>query len=105
TPAFSVYSATKAAVRSLARSWTLDLKHRHMRVNALSPGATETAGLHGLTQTEAYAQELQVLVSTTPLGRMSAVDAIAQVAVFLAADDSSDITGIERFVDGGMAQI
>jgi Enoyl-(Acyl carrier protein) reductase len=60
--------------------------------------------LHGLTQTEAYAQELQVLVSTTPLGRMSAVDAIAQVAVFLASDDSSDITGIERFVDGGMAK-
>ena len=52
TPAFSVYSATKAAVRSFARSWTLDLQHRHIRVNALSPGATDTAGFHGLAQTE-----------------------------------------------------
>jgi NAD(P)-dependent dehydrogenase (short-subunit alcohol dehydrogenase family) len=105
TPAFSVYSATKAAVRSFARSWTLDLKHRNIRVNALSPGATETAGLHGLAQTEEQAQELNALVSTIPLGRMAAADEIAKVAVFLASDDSSYVTGIELFVDGGMAQI
>jgi NAD(P)-dependent dehydrogenase (short-subunit alcohol dehydrogenase family) len=105
TPAFSVYSATKAAVRSFARSWTLDLKHRNIRVNALSPGATETAGLHGLAQTEEQAQELNALISTIPLGRMAAADEIAKVAVFLASDDSSYVTGIELFVDGGMAQI
>jgi len=105
-PAFSVYSATKAAVRSFARSWTLDLKHRKIRVNALSPGATETPGLHGLSQTEEQAKELKAaLVSTIPLGRMAAPDEIAKVAVFLASDDSSYITGIELFVDGGMAQI
>jgi NAD(P)-dependent dehydrogenase (short-subunit alcohol dehydrogenase family) len=74
TPAFSVYSATKAAVRSFARSWTLDLKHRHMGVNALSPRGTDTAGLHGLAQTEAHAQELNALVSTIPLGRMATAD-------------------------------
>ena len=105
TLAFSVYSATKAAVRSFARSWTLDLKHRNIRVNALSPGATETVGLHGLAQTEEQAKELNALVSTIPLGRMAAADEIAKVAVFLASDDSSYVTGIELFVDGGMAQI
>jgi NAD(P)-dependent dehydrogenase (short-subunit alcohol dehydrogenase family) len=105
TPAFSVYSATKAAVRSFARSWTLDLQHRHIRVNALSPGVTDTAGLHGLAQTGAQAHELNALVSTIPLGRMAAADEIAKVAVFLASDDSSYVTGIELFVDGGMAQI
>ena len=105
SPTFSVYSATKAAVRSFARSWTPDLKHRHMRVNAFSPGATETAGWHGLARTEAHAQELNALVSTIPLGRMAAADEMAQVAVFLASDYSSDVTGVERFVDGGMAQI
>ena len=78
-----------------------------MRVNALSSGATETAGLHGLTQTEAYAppRAASLLVSTIPLGRMAAVDAIAKVAVFLASGDSSYITGNEPFVDGGTAQI
>jgi NAD(P)-dependent dehydrogenase (short-subunit alcohol dehydrogenase family) len=105
TPAFSVYSATKAAVRSFARSWTLDLQHRHIRVNALSPGATETPGLHGLAETEEQAQALHALVNTIPLGRLAAADEIAKAAVFLASDDSSYVTGIELFVDGGMAQI
>jgi NAD(P)-dependent dehydrogenase (short-subunit alcohol dehydrogenase family) len=106
TEAFSVYSASKAAIRSFARCWTLDLKQRHIRVNALSPGATDTPGLHGLTQTEVQAREIKAaLISTIPLGRMAASDEIAKAAVFLASDDSSYITGIELFVDGGMAQI
>jgi NAD(P)-dependent dehydrogenase (short-subunit alcohol dehydrogenase family) len=104
--AFSVYSATKAAIRSFARCWTVDLKHRKIRVNALSPGATETPGLHGLAHTEEQAREIKAaLVSTIPLGRMADPDEIAKAAVFLASDDSSYVTGIELFVDGGMAQI
>jgi NAD(P)-dependent dehydrogenase (short-subunit alcohol dehydrogenase family) len=106
TEAFSVYSASKAAIRSFARCWTLDLKPRNIRVNALSPGATETPGLHGLAQTEEQAREIKAaLISTIPLGRMAAPDEIAKAAVFLASDDSSYVTGIELFVDGGMAQI
>jgi len=106
TEAFSVYSASKAAIRSFARCWTLDLKPRKIRVNALSPGATDTPGLHGLAQTEEQAREIKAaLISTIPLGRMAAPDEIAKAAVFLASDDSSYVTGIELFVDGGMAQI
>jgi NAD(P)-dependent dehydrogenase (short-subunit alcohol dehydrogenase family) len=106
SPAFSVYSATKAAVRSFARSWTLDLKERGIRVNAVSPGGTETPGLHGLTQTEAEQQQFQAgLIASTPMGRLGTPDEIAKAVVFLASDDSSYITGIELFVDGGMAQI
>jgi len=102
TPAFSVYSATKAAVRSFARSFTVDLKDRHIRVNALSPGPIDTPGLSGLDET---AQVKKALVAAVPMGRLGSPDEIAKAAVFLASDDSSYVTGIELFVDGGMAQI
>jgi NAD(P)-dependent dehydrogenase (short-subunit alcohol dehydrogenase family) len=102
TPAFSVYSATKAAVRSFARSFTVDLKDRHIRVNALSPGPIDTPGLSGLDET---AQMKKALVAAVPMGRLGSPDEIAKAAVFLASDDSSYVTGIELFVDGGMAQI
>lgn len=104
--AFSVYSATKAAVRSFARSWTVDLKGRKIRVNALSPGPIETPALSGLAPTEeGRAQVKAGLVAGVPMGRMGQPDEIARAAVFLASDDSSYVTGIELFVDGGMAQI
>src|SRR4029077_17778892 len=105
-PANSVYSATKAAVRSFARTWTTDLKGRRIRVNAVSPGATDTPGLNDLlTSTEAGQQRLKMLSTTVPLGRVSPPDEIARAVVFLASDDSSYITGTELFVDGGMAQV
>jgi len=101
-PASSVYNATKAAVRSFARSWILDLKSRKIRVNAVSPGSTNTSALSGSGQTEE-----QILTSwgAIPLGRLGDPDEIARAVVFLASDDSSFITGIELFVDGGQAQI
>lgn len=105
-PAFSVYSATKAAVRSLARSWTVDLKDRRIRVNAISPGPIETPAMNGLVQTEEQLKEFKSgLIAAVPLGRLGDPDEIAKAAVFLASDDSSYVTGIELFVDGGMAQI
>ncbi len=105
-PAFSVYSATKAAIRSFARSWTLDLKSRKIRVNAVSPGSTNTPGLSGLGQTEEQIEQiLRSMEATIPLGRLGDPDEIAKAVVFLASDDSSFITGIELFVDGGQAQI
>ncbi len=105
-PAFSVYSATKAAVRSFARTWTMDLKDRKIRVNVLSPGPIETPGVDSLAKTEAERQQLRAnLVASVPLGRMGEPDEIAKVAVFLASDDSSYVTGVELFVDGGMAQV
>jgi NAD(P)-dependent dehydrogenase (short-subunit alcohol dehydrogenase family) len=104
--AFSVYSATKAAVRSFARTWTSDLKDRKIRVNAISPGPIETPGVDNLVKTEAERKELlKGLISGVPLGRVGRPDEIAKAAVFLASDDSSFVTGIELFVDGGMAQI
>jgi len=104
--AFSVYSATKAAVRSFARCWTLDLKNRKIRVNAISPGPIDTPGLSGLAQTEEQVQQMKSgLASSVPLGRLGTPDEIAKAVVFLASDDSSYVTGIELFVDGGMAQI
>jgi NAD(P)-dependent dehydrogenase (short-subunit alcohol dehydrogenase family) len=104
--AFSVYSATKAAVRSFARTWTVDLKERRIRVNALSPGPVDTPGLSGLTQTrEQEAQFKAGMIAAVPLGRLGTPDEIAKAAVFLASDDSSFVTGIELCVDGGMAQI
>ena len=104
--AFSVYSATKAAVRSFARCWTVDLKHRKIRVNAISPGPIETPAVSGLGRTEEEVKQLRAsLVSGVPLGRMGSSDEIARAAVFLASDDSSYVTGIELFVDGGMAQV
>ncbi len=106
TPGLSVYGATKAAIRSFARSWTLDLQARKIRVNAVSPGPTNTPGLRDLGLTEEQRKQmLMSLVTTVPLGRMGDPDEIAKAVVFLASDDSSFITGIELFVDGGQAQI
>jgi NAD(P)-dependent dehydrogenase (short-subunit alcohol dehydrogenase family) len=106
TPAFSVYSATKAAVRSFARNWTLDLKERKIRVNAISPGVVPTPGydLMGLTK-EQVQGFVDSMVTSIPLGRVGVPDEIAKAVVFLASDDSSFVNGIELFVDGGMAQI
>src|SRR5580700_8389051 len=105
-PAFSVYSATKAAVRSFARAWILDLKERQIRVNAISPGPIETPGLDGLARTEGVGEQLKTgLIASVPLGRFGTPDEIARAAVFLASDDSSFVTGTELFVDGGAAQI
>ncbi|BDI19299.1 oxidoreductase [Nostoc cf. commune SO-36] len=106
TPAFSVYSATKAAVRSFARNWILDLRERKIRVNAISPGVVPTPGYDHLGLND---QQLQGFVdsqvSAIPLGRVGKPDEIAKAVVFLASDDSSFVNGIELFVDGGMAQI
>jgi NAD(P)-dependent dehydrogenase (short-subunit alcohol dehydrogenase family) len=106
TPAFSVYSATKAAVRSFARNWTLDLKERKIRVNAISPGVVPTPGydLLGLTKEQVQAF-VDSQVTAIPLGRVGTPDEIAKAVVFLASDDSSFVNGIELFVDGGGAQI
>ncbi len=103
---FGVYSATKAALRSFARSWTVDLKSRKVRVNAISPGPINTPILDGLAHTEDERKQLKAsFAAGVPLGRMGEPDEIAKAAVFLASDDSSFVTGIELFVDGGMAQI
>jgi NAD(P)-dependent dehydrogenase (short-subunit alcohol dehydrogenase family) len=102
----SVYSASKAAVRSFARTWTTDLKSRRIRVNAISPGSTDTPGFGNLlNSSEVGAQRRQVISSTVPLGRLAAPDEIAKAVVFLASDDASYITGVELFVDGGVAQV
>lgn len=102
----SVYSATKAAVRSFARTWTTDLKDRRIRVNAVSPGPIDTPGLKDLVaSTGAGEQRMKALSSTVPLGRLGTSDEIAKAVVFLASDDSSYITGVELFVDGGFAQV
>lgn len=104
--AFSVYSATKAAVRSFARSWTLDLKSRRIRVNAVSAGPVNTPGLSGLGQNEEHTQKLLTyLASTVPLGRLGNPEEIAKAVLFLASDDSSFVNGTELFVDGGQAQV
>ena len=105
-PANSVYSATKAAVRSFARTWTTDLKNRHIRVNAVSPGATDTPGLSDLVgSSDTGQQRMKMISSSVPLGRLGRPSEIARAVVFLASDDSSYITGTELFVDGGMAQV
>jgi NAD(P)-dependent dehydrogenase (short-subunit alcohol dehydrogenase family) len=102
----SVYSATKAAIRSFARTWTVELKHRKIRVNAISPGMIDTPALNGLAQSREQIEQFKTsFVSTVPLGRMGSPDEVAKAVSFLASDDSSYITGIELFVDGGMAQI
>ncbi|MGR9356855.1 SDR family NAD(P)-dependent oxidoreductase [Rhizobium leguminosarum] len=106
TPAFSVYSATKAAVRNFARNWMLDLKDRHIRVNAISPGLTDTAGLDELFGGGNQAQGTRdYLASLIPAGRVGQPEEIAKAVLFLASDDASFINGIELFVDGGQAQI
>src|SRR4028118_972373 len=104
-PAFSVYSATKAAVRSFARNWILDLKERKIRVNAISPGIVPTPAYKVLGSDEQVQEFLDGEASATPLGRVGTPDEIAKAVVFLACDDSSFVNGIELFVDGGMAQI
>jgi NAD(P)-dependent dehydrogenase (short-subunit alcohol dehydrogenase family) len=103
---FSVYSATKAAVRSFARTWTMDLKAHKIRVNVVSPGPIDTPGVAGLVTTKEELEQLKAgLVSMVPLGRIGTSDEIAKAVVFLASDDSSFVTGIELFVDGGVAQV
>jgi NAD(P)-dependent dehydrogenase (short-subunit alcohol dehydrogenase family) len=102
----SVYSATKAAIRSFARTWTTDLKERRIRVNAVSPGPIDTPGLKELLASSgAGEQRLKMLSTVVPLGRLGTPDEIAKAVVFLASDDSSYITGTELFVDGGFAQV
>src|SRR5215212_8654310 len=104
--ASSVYSATKAAIRSFARTLTVELKHRKIRVNAISPGMIDTPGLNGLVQSREQIEQFKTsFVSNVPLGRMGNPDEVAKAVSFLASDDSSYVTGIELFVDGGMAQI
>jgi NAD(P)-dependent dehydrogenase (short-subunit alcohol dehydrogenase family) len=106
TPAFSIYSASKAAIRNLARSWALDLKGTGIRVNVLSPGATATPGLlNGLARTGKKDAMIAGLIDQTPLGRMADPDDIAAVALFLASDESASMTGSEIFADGGLAQV
>jgi NAD(P)-dependent dehydrogenase (short-subunit alcohol dehydrogenase family) len=105
-PAFSVYSATKAAVRSFARSWTTDLKDRKIRVNVVSPGPIDTPIIDGLVETEEQRQGIRTqLASMVPLGRMGRPDEIGKAALFLASDDASYVAGVELFVDGGSAQV
>src|SRR6266567_375801 len=102
----SVYSATKAAVRSFARTWTTDLKGRRIRVNAVSPGSIDTPGLNDLLASSEVGQQRKKMLSTSiPLGRLGTPNEVAKAVVFLASDDSSYITGAELFVDGGMAQV
>jgi NAD(P)-dependent dehydrogenase (short-subunit alcohol dehydrogenase family) len=102
----SVYSATKAALRSFARTWTTDLKDRRIRVNAVSPGSIDTPGLSDLLGSSETGQQRKKMISNiTPLGRLGTPDEIAKAVVFLASDDSSYVTGTELFVDGGLAQV
>jgi NAD(P)-dependent dehydrogenase (short-subunit alcohol dehydrogenase family) len=101
-PGWSVYNATKAAVRSFARTWTTDLKNRQIRVNALSPGYIDTPPWHSI---EAAEELMNGISKTVPLGRFGTVDEVAKAVVFLASDDASYITGTELFVDGGFAQV
>ena len=102
----SVYSATKAAVRSFARTWAVELKDRQIRVNAISPGPIDTPFYNntGLTQ-EQLEQFLAGFMTMTPMGRLCDADEVAKTVMFLASDDSRYVTGTELFVDGGMAQI
>jgi NAD(P)-dependent dehydrogenase (short-subunit alcohol dehydrogenase family) len=105
-PTTSVYSASKAAVRSFARTWTMDLKARKIRVNAISPGPIDTPLLSPPSQTEEQSrQRKEAFAASVPMGRLGHADEIAHAAVFLASDDSSFITGAELFVDGGLAQV
>ena len=102
----TVYSATKAAVRSFARTWTVDLKQCKIRVNAISPGPIDTPIFsNAIGDEEQIEQTKTSLVTSVPMGRMGRPDEVAKAVLFLASDDSSYVTGIELFVDGGMAQI
>ena len=99
-PGFSVYSASKAAIRSLVRTWTMELKDRKIRASMISPGTIDTPILAGLPR-----EAIDNIVASIPMGRMGTSDEIAAAALFLASDDSSFVTGIELFVDGGTAQV
>lgn len=107
TANFSVYAASKAAIRSFARNWILDLKGRGIRINAISPGPTETPGLLELAGSDAAAQQglLSYLAGAVPMGRVGSAEEIAKSVLFLASDDSSYVNGIELAVDGGQAQV
>jgi NAD(P)-dependent dehydrogenase (short-subunit alcohol dehydrogenase family) len=104
-PAMSVYSATKAAVRSFARTWTNDLRERRIRVNVLSPGHIDTPIMESLQQGEALVQMKKQMENNVPLGRLGDPDEIARAVSFLASDDASYISGAELYVDGGVAQV
>ena len=102
----SVYSATKAALRSFARTWTTDLKERRIRVNAVSPGSTDTPGARDLlASSEVGEKRKKMIAESVPLGRFGTPDEIAKAVVFLASEDSSYVTGAELFVDGGAVQV
>jgi NAD(P)-dependent dehydrogenase (short-subunit alcohol dehydrogenase family) len=100
TPAFWVYGATKAAIRNFVRGWTMELKDRRIRSNVLSPGPIDTPLVK-----QQSAEVIERIVSTVPVGRIGTTDEVAKAALFLASDDSSYVTGIELFVDGGRAQV
>jgi NAD(P)-dependent dehydrogenase (short-subunit alcohol dehydrogenase family) len=105
-PANSVYSATKAAVRSFARTWTTDLKERRIRVNAVSPGATDTPGFNDMLASSPAGEQRRTAISAVvPLGRLGTPAEVAKAVVFLASEDAGFITGAELFVDGGFAQV
>jgi NAD(P)-dependent dehydrogenase (short-subunit alcohol dehydrogenase family) len=104
-PGISVYSATKAAVRSFARTWTNELRERHIRVNAISPGHIDTPIFEAWQQGDALIKMKEDLAKSVPLGRMGDQDEIAKVVAFLASDEASYVSGVELFVDGGVAQI
>lgn len=105
-PAFGVYSATKAAVRSFARTWTNELKHRGIRVNVVSPGPIDTPAITGLVKEKDQEDQLRAnLAAGVPLGRMGTPDELAKAVVFLASDDSSFVAGVELFVDGGFVAV
>jgi NAD(P)-dependent dehydrogenase (short-subunit alcohol dehydrogenase family) len=97
----SVYGATKAAIRSFARTWTAELKGRRIRVNVVSPGPIATPGLDSFADDATKAQ----LTALVPLGRIGEADEIAKATLFLASDDASFVAGAELFVDGGLAQV
>jgi NAD(P)-dependent dehydrogenase (short-subunit alcohol dehydrogenase family) len=104
--AFSVYYASKAAIRSFARTWTMDLKDRKIRVNAISPGPIDTTGVNSLAQGEKEINQLKkTLISAVPMGRMGSPDEIPKVVTFLASDESNFVTSIDLSVDGGMAPV
>ncbi len=107
TPAFGVYNATKAAVRSFARTWTNELKDRKIRVNVVSPGPIDTPAITAITGNDPAAEEAfkTQVVAGVPLGRMGESDEIAKAVVFLASDDSSYVAGVELFVDGGFVAV
>ena len=105
-PSFSVYSATKAAVRSFARTWAVDLKDRKIRVNVVSPGPILTPAIDRIAGSKEEQDQFKAgMAASVPLGRMGQPDEIAKAVVFLGSDDGSFVNGIELFVDGGMAQI